>query len=66
MPYKKKTAKKSKAVISENLRKFLLTGEREKCDAEVFRLSGSRDHLEKVWEAVKGEITRDWIKKYPC
>ena len=66
MPYKKKLAKKSKSVISENLRTYLLTGERKNSDGEIFRLSGSPDRLREVWEVVKGEIMREWIKKNPC
>ena len=66
MPYKKKTAKKSKSVISENLRTYLLTGERKNSDAEVFRLSGLQDHLQKVWDAVKNQILPGWIKENPC
>lgn len=66
MPYKKQIAKKAKAAISENVRIYLLTGEREKGDAETFMLAGNWDHLEKVWNACKSEIIRDWIKKTPC
>ncbi len=66
MPYKKQIARKSKSVISENLRTYLLTGERKNSDAEVFRLSGSWDLLQKVWNAVRNELTKDWIKENPC
>ena len=66
MPYKKQIAKKNKSVISENLRTYLLTGDREKADVEVFRLSGSPHRLQLVWDAVKKEILNNWIKQHPC
>ena len=52
--------------ISDNLRNYLLTGEREKGDAEVFLLSGSRTRLQVLWNAVKDEILPTWIEKHPC
>jgi len=66
MPRKRKTAKKSKTVISDNLRAFLLTGERPAGDAETFRLAGNWDRLKRVWEAVSKEIVKEFVKLHLC
>ena len=65
MPKKREIARKSKTVISENLRNYLLKGERVR-DVEVFRLSGNPRQFRAVWDAVGKEILRDWIKTKPC
>ena len=67
MPYKKKTAKKNKRVLSENLREYLLTGEQKmKGDIELFNLQKSPSRMKAVWNAVKGGILAEFIKKNPC
>ena len=67
MPYKKKTAKKNKRVLSENLREYLLTGEQKmKGDIELFNLQKSPSRMKAVWNAVKKEILAEFIKKNPC
>jgi hypothetical protein len=63
---KRVTRKIVKTALSDYLRAYLLTGEREKADVEVFRLSGSPDRLQVVWDAVKNELTKDWIKQNPA
>lgn len=66
MPHKKQLAKKSKRVISDNLRTYLLTGVRKKGDAQGFHLSGNFNRLRLIWDAVKDEIMTGWIKENPC
>ena len=65
MPYKREIARKSKQVISENIRNYLLTGELSQ-DADVFQLSGNRKRFSVVWQAVKKEILPPFIKNNPC
>jgi hypothetical protein len=66
MPRKREIAKKSKTVISENLKNYLLTGELTKGDAEVFLVSDNPPQKRAIWDAVKAEILKDWIKENPC
>ena len=65
MPHRREIARKSKSVISENLRNYLLTGVLLQ-DRDVFQLSGNRKRFSSVWEAVRKEILSPFIKVNPC
>lgn len=65
MPYKREIARKSKRVISKNLRDYLLIGKLSQ-DSDVFRLSGDHKSLCRVWDTVKKEILLPFIKANPC
>jgi hypothetical protein len=66
MPYRKKILKKSKSVISDNIKAYLLTGERAPGDAETFMLQRGGSQLKAIWKAVNRELLNDWIKQNPC
>jgi len=66
MPRRKKILKKAKSVISENIKKYLLTGERAPGDAETFVLQRGGSQLKAIWKAVNRELLNDWIKQNPC
>ena len=66
MPYKKQIARKRKTVISDNVRNFLLTGERAKGDVKVFKLAQSPKQIRAVWAAVRNDILPEFIRDNLC
>ncbi len=63
---KRVTRKIAKMPLSEDLKVYLLSGERKNSDAEIFRLAASEDRLQAAWDTAKDEILRKWIKEHPC
>jgi hypothetical protein len=66
MAVKPRKFKKEKRPISEALRIFFETGNREPGNADLFLLAGSKNKLKSAWKAAKDEILSDFIKQHPC
>lgn len=62
---RKRITRKLKSVLTDNVRRYLETGESTENDVDVYILQVAPEQLRDSWESQKEIIMPEWIEKYP-